>query len=179
MDREQELKKLINVLNRMSRTAVRVQWTGAGESEARFAVTQFNRILARLFELDEHVKGLFAPLAEDSTLTVVAMAARQVVSYYEDEVHTERGGRFEGARRFSPGWRGSRWTSRSSVTRSGTACMNGNAGSARGEPSAAPAADGWEVRPLAQYGVRRLVAAFDLVTAVIDDLTARFFFIMQ
>jgi len=104
MDREQELKKLINVLNRMSRTAVRLQWTGAGESEARFAVTQFNRILARLSELDEHVKGLFSPLAEDSTLTVVAMAARQVVSYYEDEVHTEHGGRFEGAPFFS--WMG-------------------------------------------------------------------------
>jgi len=101
MDREQELKKLINVLNRMSRTAVRVQWTGAGENEARFAVTQFNRILARLSEIDEHVKGLFSPLAEDSSLTVVAMAARQVVSYYEDELHAERGGWFEGGPFFS------------------------------------------------------------------------------
>ncbi len=106
MDREQELKKLINVLNRMSRTAVRVQWTGAGEGEARFAVTQFNRILGRLSELDEHVKGLFSPLPEDSSLTVVAMAARQVVSYYEDEVHTERDGRFEGGPFFS--WMGAK-----------------------------------------------------------------------
>ena len=104
MDREQELKKLINVLNRMSRTAVRVQWTGAGENEARFAVSQFNRVLARLSELDEQVKTLFSPLAEDSSLTVVAMAARQVVSYYEDEVRGEYGGRFEGGPFFS--WMG-------------------------------------------------------------------------
>jgi hypothetical protein len=86
MEREQEIRKLINVLHRMTRTAARVQWMGAGEHEARFAVTQYNKILARLSVLDEKVKGVFDPLPEDSPLTVVAMAARQVVSYYEDEV---------------------------------------------------------------------------------------------
>src|SRR5437868_14264194 len=89
MEREQELKKLINVLHRMARTAARVQWMHAGESEARFAVGQFNRILARLGELDQNIKNIFPPLAEDSSLTTVAMACRQVVSYYEDEVRVE------------------------------------------------------------------------------------------
>ena len=37
MEREQELKKLINVLHRTARTAARVQWMNAGENEARFA----------------------------------------------------------------------------------------------------------------------------------------------
>jgi hypothetical protein len=92
MDREQELKKLINVLHRTARTAVRVQWMGAGEAEARFAAGQYNKVLARLTELDPSIKGVFEPLPEDSPLTVVAMACRQVVSYYEDEVRTERGG---------------------------------------------------------------------------------------
>ena len=89
MEKEQELKKLINVLHRTARTAVRVQWMHAGESEARFAVAQFNRILARLGELDPNIKHIFPPLAEDSSLTTVAMACRQVVSYYEDEVRVE------------------------------------------------------------------------------------------
>jgi hypothetical protein len=86
MEREQELRKLINVLHRTARAAVRVQWMNAGETEARFAVAQYNRILARLTEIDANVKGVFEPLAEDSSLTVVAMACRQLVSYYEDEL---------------------------------------------------------------------------------------------
>lgn len=89
MEREQELKKLINVLHRTSRAALRVQWMQVGENEARFAAGQFNRILARLGELDANVKLVFVPLPEDSSLTTVALACRQVVSYYEDEVQQE------------------------------------------------------------------------------------------
>ncbi len=92
MEREQELKKLINVLHRTARSAMRVQWMQAGESEARYAVSQFNKILARLGELDPNIKTVFEPLAEGSTLTTVAMACRQVVSYYEDEVKVEEEG---------------------------------------------------------------------------------------
>lgn len=90
MEREQEIRKLINVLHRMTRTAARVQWMGAGENEARFAVAQYNKILARLSELDPNIKGVFDSLPEDSTLTIVAMASRQIVSYYEDEVKTDK-----------------------------------------------------------------------------------------
>lgn len=89
MEREQELKKLITVLHRTARAAMRVQWMQAGENEARFATSQFNRILARLGELDANLKLVFAPLPEDSSLTIVALACRQVVSYYEDEVRPE------------------------------------------------------------------------------------------
>jgi hypothetical protein len=98
MEREQELKKLINVLNRTIRTAMRVQWMNVGESETRFAVAQYNKILARLSEIDPPISALFAPLPEDATLTTVAMACRQIVSYYEDEVRPERefGWGFEG-----------------------------------------------------------------------------------
>ncbi|MGH9854641.1 MAG: hypothetical protein ACREBD_32825 [Blastocatellia bacterium] len=102
MEREQELKKLINVLHRTARAAVRVQWMNAGESEARFAVTQFNKILARLSELDPNIKTVFEPLAEGSSLTTVAMACRQVVSYYEDEVRVEEEG---GPRGFAAGFK--------------------------------------------------------------------------
>lgn len=95
MEREQELKKLMTVLHRTARAAMRVQWMQVGESETRFAVEQFNRILARLGELDPSVKTVFVPLPPDSSLTTVALACRQVVSYFEDEVRVtdEWGGR--------------------------------------------------------------------------------------
>jgi hypothetical protein len=86
MEREQELKKLINVLHRTSRSATRIQWMNAGENEARFAAAQFNRILARLGEIDPDIKNVFEPLSEDSSLITIALACRQIVSYYEDEV---------------------------------------------------------------------------------------------
>jgi hypothetical protein len=89
MEREQELKKLINVLRRTARSATRVQWMHPGESETRFAVAQYNKILARLGEIDPNIKNVFEPLAEDSSLLTVAMACRQVESYYEDEVRVE------------------------------------------------------------------------------------------
>jgi hypothetical protein len=89
MEREQELKKLINVLHRTARSATRLQWMSAGESESRYGVSQYNRILARLGELDPNIKTVFEPLAEDSSLLTIAMACRQVVSYYEDEVKVE------------------------------------------------------------------------------------------
>src|SRR5687767_2222218 len=89
MEREQELKKLINVLRHIARLATRAQEMSAGASEARYGISIFNKILARLGELDPNVKTVFEPLAEDSSLLSVAMACRQVVSYYEDEVKAE------------------------------------------------------------------------------------------
>jgi hypothetical protein len=101
MEREQELKKLINVLHRTARAAVRMQWMHAGENEAKYAAAQFNRILARLGELDPSVKAVFEPLPEGSSLITVAMASRQVVSYFEDEVRVEE----EGPRGFAAGFK--------------------------------------------------------------------------
>ena len=102
MEREQELRKLINVLHRTGRSAMRVQWTHPGESETHYAVSQFNKILARLGELDPNVKNVFDPLPKDSSLVTVAMACRQVVSYYEDEVKVEEEG---GPRGFAAGFK--------------------------------------------------------------------------
>jgi len=92
MEREQELKKLINVLHCTARSAMRVQWVNVGESETRFAVSQYNKILARLDALDQNITNVFEPLAEGSSLVTVAMACRQVISYYEDEVKVEEEG---------------------------------------------------------------------------------------
>ena len=92
MEREKEIAKLVNVLRRTSRMALHSEWTGGKEDSAAFCVEQYNRVLARLRQLDEAVGAVFDPLPAGSSLTVAAMACRQLAAYYEDEVGGPRGG---------------------------------------------------------------------------------------
>ena len=86
MEREKELLKLINVLRRTSRMALQSEWTGGKEDAAAYCTEQYNRVLARLKEMDPGVGVIFEPLPAGSSLTVVAMASRQLAAYYEDEL---------------------------------------------------------------------------------------------
>lgn len=91
MEREKELAKLINVLRRTARMAIQAEWTGAKEDAATFCAEQFNRVLARLKELDPGISVIFEPLPAGSSFSVVAVASRQLAAYYEDEVRPGRG----------------------------------------------------------------------------------------
>ena len=91
MEREKELVKLINVLRRTSRMALQSEWTGGKEDAAAFCTDQYNRVLARLKEMDPGVGVVFETLPASSSLTVVAMASRQLAAYYEDELGPARG----------------------------------------------------------------------------------------
>src|SRR5688572_10424890 len=91
MEREKELAKLINVLRRTARMALQSEWTGGKEDAAAFCVDQYNRVLARLKEIDPSVGTIFEPLPAGSSLTVVAMASRQLAAYYEDELGSTKG----------------------------------------------------------------------------------------
>jgi hypothetical protein len=86
MEREKEIAKLVNVLRRTSRMALQSEWTGGTQDVAAFCIDQYNRVLARLKEIDPDVGSVFDPLAAGSSLTVAAMACRQLAAYYEDEV---------------------------------------------------------------------------------------------
>jgi hypothetical protein len=88
MEREKEIAKLVNVLRRTSRMALHSEWTGGKEDAARFCVEQYNRVLARLKEIDQSVGTVFQSLPAESSLMVAAMACRQLAAYYEDEVGT-------------------------------------------------------------------------------------------
>ena len=90
MEREKELVKLINVLRRTSRMALQSEWTGGKEDAAAFCTDQYNRVLTRLKEIDAGVGAIFEPLPAASSLTVVAMASRQLAAYYEDELGPSR-----------------------------------------------------------------------------------------
>ena len=91
MEREKELYKLMNVLRRTSRMALQSEWTGGKEDAAAFCTDQYNRVLARLKEIDPGVSVVFEPLPAGSSLTVVAMACRQLFAYYEDELGPTKG----------------------------------------------------------------------------------------
>ena len=90
MERAKEIEKLVNVLRRTSRMAMQSEWTGAGADGAAFCVEQYNRVLSRLQEIDSDTGTIFAPLPQGSSLTVTAMACRQLAAYYEDEVGRQR-----------------------------------------------------------------------------------------
>jgi len=90
-EKEQEIRKLMNVLRRTARLAAQASWgcawSGEGREEtAKYCAEQYNRILGRLKELDPSVGTIFSPLAEDTRLEVVAIACRQLVAYYEEEL---------------------------------------------------------------------------------------------
>ena len=89
MERDKELAKLVNVLRRTSRMALQAEWTGGNEDAAAYCTDQYNRVLARLKELDPGVSAVFEPLPAGSSLVVVAMASRQLAAYHEDELRSD------------------------------------------------------------------------------------------
>ena len=91
MERDKEIAKLVNVLRRTARMAMQSEWTGSSQDASSFCVEQYNRVLARLKEIDPEIAPIFAPLAPDSSLSVAAMACRQLAAYYEDEVGGHKG----------------------------------------------------------------------------------------
>jgi hypothetical protein len=96
MERDKEISKLANVLKRTARMAMQSEWTGSSHDAGAFCAEQYNRVLARLKEIDPEITPIFAPLAPDSSLSVAAMACRQLAAYYEDETGGHRWGRAYG-----------------------------------------------------------------------------------
>jgi hypothetical protein len=80
---EKETVKLLNVLRRIARAAGYAAWTRAGADATQFCVSQYNRILARLSELEPAIKPLFAPLPESASPEVIRIAARELLAYFE------------------------------------------------------------------------------------------------
>jgi hypothetical protein len=89
---EQETVKLLNVLRRIARAAGYASWINAGPDATQFCVAQYNRVLARLSELEPSVKPLFTPLSETASAEVIRLAARELLAYFEvDEPDFVRG----------------------------------------------------------------------------------------
>lgn len=86
MEREQEITKLVNVLRRTARIAFQPHLMDADGDVPKYCVNQYNRIFKRLKEIDSGVGSIFDELEENASLTVAAIACRQLAAYYEDEV---------------------------------------------------------------------------------------------
>jgi hypothetical protein len=80
-----ETVKLVNVLRRIARAAGYAAWVKADPDAARFCAAQYNRVLARLNELEPSTRALFVPLSEGSSPDVTRMAARDLAAYFEDD----------------------------------------------------------------------------------------------
>ncbi len=95
---EQETVKLLNVLRRIARAAGYAAWSKAGPDATQFCVAQYNRVLARLSELEPSVKPLFASLNDLASAEVIRIATRDLLAYFEaDEPESVKsfGGAFE------------------------------------------------------------------------------------
>ena len=80
---EQETVKLLNVLRRIARAAGYAAWNKSGSDATQFCVSQYNRVLARLIELEPGAKPLFTPLNESASAEVIRIAARDLLAYFE------------------------------------------------------------------------------------------------
>ena len=82
---EKETVKLVNVLRRIARAASYAAWCESDPSAACFCAAQYNKVLARLLELESNLRSIFAPLAEDTPPDITRIAARELAAYFEDE----------------------------------------------------------------------------------------------
>jgi hypothetical protein len=80
---ERETVKLLNVLRRIARAAGYAAWTKAGADATQFCVSRYNRVLARLSELEPAVKPLFTALSDSASPEVIRIAARELLAYFE------------------------------------------------------------------------------------------------
>ena len=88
MERGQEIEKLLNVLHRISRAASYASMNRVQPDAAKFCVAQYNRVLARLSEIEPAAAPLFAPMPETAAPAVIRLAARELAAYFEDETRT-------------------------------------------------------------------------------------------
>ena len=96
--RDREVRRLLNVLRRMARTARMNYWmNGVNETADSHSIEQYNRILQRFDSLEASgTPGLFLALPPDASLSVLANACRDLVAYHEDEKNTSAKGGWNG-----------------------------------------------------------------------------------
>jgi hypothetical protein len=88
MERDRETAKLVNVLRRIARAATHAAWTRNAEA-AKFCVTQYNKVLARVREIEPAIATLFTPLPETASPEVTRIAAHELAAYFDDEATAE------------------------------------------------------------------------------------------
>ena len=80
---EKETVKLLNVLRRIARAAGYTAWVKSEPDAVRFCVSQYNKVLAQLTEIESSLRPVFTPLADDASPEVTRIAARELLAYFE------------------------------------------------------------------------------------------------
>jgi hypothetical protein len=107
MERDREIVKLVNVLRRIARAANYAALCNTQPDAARFCVSQYNKVLARLTELEPAIAPLFTALADEASPEIIRMATVELAAFFEDESEGERPprrARHCGGRRAWVGW---------------------------------------------------------------------------
>jgi hypothetical protein len=104
VEKDREILKLTNVLRRIARGADYAAWQQERADAAAFCLAQYNRVLARLTELEPAAASLFTPLPEGASSSVICMAARELAAYFEDEPRREHRARHGCGARVFVGW---------------------------------------------------------------------------
>jgi len=89
VEREREISKLVRVLNQIVHAEKFSSYSEKSGDISKFSATQYNRVFARLKELEPSIESLFVEVAEDANARVVRMAARELAGYFEDELSGE------------------------------------------------------------------------------------------
>lgn len=88
METDRETAKLVNVLRRIARAATHAAWTRNAEA-ARFCASQYNKVLARVREIEPAAAALFTPLQDTASAEVTRIAAHELAAYFDDEATAE------------------------------------------------------------------------------------------
>src|SRR5262249_58265237 len=89
MERDREVTKLVNVLHRITRAASYAAWSDPSGDGVRFCAQQYNKVLARLRDIEPSVATLFVPLSETAPPQVTRLAANELAAYFDDETERE------------------------------------------------------------------------------------------
>jgi len=82
---QKETLKLLNVLRGIARATGSAPWRRSDPELARFCISQYNRVLARLSGVEPAIIPVFAPLAEEASAEVASIAARELLAYFEPD----------------------------------------------------------------------------------------------
>ena len=84
MSQHVEIKKFLNVLEQIETTVSQSDLGEDPKEVVRFCVARYNKIFDRLKEVDTEIETVFDPLEESTRPEVIAMACRQMISWFDD-----------------------------------------------------------------------------------------------
>jgi hypothetical protein len=90
MEKEKEISRLVRVIRQIAFAEKFSGFINQPEDFSEFNVQQFNRVLARLKEIEPSIENLFVELNEGTPSRVIRIAARELAEYFEEDFQPEK-----------------------------------------------------------------------------------------